>query len=106
MVRGRPVFSEVRQNMVEILAVMGRAYGYDLYKVYSDIFPSITMRLVYYHLGKGVSLGEFKVDKVEKETGDFSWGSVVEKTYYTLGDNAQVKGSSKVMSYFDRKNKN
>ena len=99
MKRGRPVFSQVRQNMVEILSAKGRAYGYELAKIYLDLFPKVTKRLFYYHLKKGVELGEFKIDKVEKEQGDYSWGSVAEKVYYRLGDNAQPKGNRRVKQY-------
>lgn len=105
MARGRPVFSEVRQNMIEILAFMKRAYAYDLYKVYREIFPKVTMRLIYYHMKKGVDTEEFRIDKVEQEQGSFSWGSIVEKTYYTLGPKANVKGNPEVKKYFSKKTK-
>lgn len=103
MVRGRPVFSEVRQNMIEILALMKRAYAYDLYKHYREIFAPVTMRLIYYHMRKGVDLEEFKIDKVEQEHGDFSWGTVVQKTYYKIGPKANVKGDPRVKKHFDKK---
>jgi len=48
--RGRPVKSEIRQNIVEILFYLKRAYGYDIYKVYIKIFPKVTLRSIYYHL--------------------------------------------------------
>ena len=67
MPKGRPVKSEIRQNIVEILYFMKQGYGYEIYKAYIAIFPKVTMRSIYYHLKKGTSLGEFKVSKVEKE---------------------------------------
>lgn len=100
MKRGRPVFSQVRQNMVELLAVAGPMYGYELSKKYLDIFPQVSRRLFYYHLKKGLELGEFEIDEVRKEEGDYSWGSVAEKTYYRLGPNAQPQGDKRVKSYF------
>jgi len=53
MPKGRPVKSEIRQNIVEILYFMKQGYGYEIYKVYVAIFPKVTMRSIYYHLRKG-----------------------------------------------------
>ena len=89
--RGRPVKSPIRQNVVEVLYFMGEGYGYEIYKIYREIFPKCTQKSIYYHLKKGVSTGEFIVKKIEKEKGDFSWGSEVEKKYYALGPNAKPK---------------
>ncbi|MFH1506709.1 MAG: hypothetical protein ABIE94_07050 [archaeon] len=102
MNRGRPIGSSIRQNMVEVLYFLGKAHGYNIYKHYIQIFPRITLRVVYYHLKKGVQLGEFKLEKVEVEKGDYSWGSHAEKRYYVLGPKAKAKINSKVKSYFDK----
>ena len=101
MKRGRPVFSQIRQNIVEILYFMGKSYGYDIYKVYRAVFPKITMRSVYYQLRKGVQLGEFRVERVTKEKGSYSWGSEAEKTYYMLGKSAKPKIDNRVKEYLD-----
>ena len=69
MKRGRPVGSNVRQNILEILHFMGSAHGYHIYKVYKQIFPKITLRGVYYHLKKGTELGELEVDRIRKDSG-------------------------------------
>ena len=103
MPKGRPVKSEIRENMIEILFYMKEGYGYEIYKAYVAIFPKVTMRSIYYHLKKGLSLKEFKVSKVEKEKGDYSWGPEAEKTYYSLGENAKPVGSDKVKEYFEKK---
>ena len=103
MKRGRPVRSEIRQNMVELLHHMKEAYGYNIYKEYSRIFPKVTMRVIYYHLKKGCDLEEFKVHKIQKEKGDFSWGSETEKIYYALGPNAAVKGDERIKQNFEQK---
>lgn len=103
MPRGRPVKSEIRQNIVEILFFMKHGYGYDIYKSYIAIFPKVTMRSIYYHLKKGADLGEFKVEKIEKEKGDYSWGAEAEKIYYALGDKAKPIGNDKVRVYFEKK---
>ena len=94
--RGRPVNSQIRQNIVEILYFLGKGYGYNIYKHYIEIFPKVTMRSIYYHLKKGVELGEFKIEKIENEKGDYSWGEMAEKIYYVLGDNAAHIGDTKV----------
>lgn len=99
MKRGRPVFSQVRQNMVEILSVIGKGYGYDIYKIYRDVYPEVTMRLIYYHLKKGVELGEFEIVAVEKAKGSYSWGSEVEKVFYKLGPSAKPIGDDRLARF-------
>ena len=91
--RGRPVVSVIRQNMVEILFKIGNAYGYEIYKHYLENYPKITLRSIYYHLKKGVDIGEFEVEKVEKEKGEYSWGETAEKIYYRLGKSAAPQGT-------------
>jgi len=105
MARGRPPNSPIRQNIIDILFFMKRGYGYDIYKVYKEIFPKVTMRSIYYQLKKGVDLGEIKVEKIEKEKGEFSWGSEVEKVYYALGANAKPRMNHAAKEYFDKKKK-
>lgn len=101
MKRGRPTRSNVRENIAEILFFLGKGYGYNIYKIYTELFPKVSMRLIYYHLKKGVALKEFKVEKVESVKGDYSWGSEAEKVYYTL-DRAKPKGDPKVKAYLDK----
>lgn len=103
MVRGRPVKSQIRKNIIEILYFMKEGYGYDIYKVYIAIFPKVTMRSIYYHLNKGVKTKEFKISQVKTEKGDYSWGKSVEKIYYTLGDDAKPNGLDRVKKYFEKK---
>ena len=106
MARGRPAKSEIRQNIIEILFFIKRGYGYYIYKVYREVFASVTMRSIYYHLKKGLQLEEFKVDKIEKVKGDYSWGPEAEKIYYALGPNAKPAGNEKVKEFLDKKSKN
>jgi len=98
--RGRPVKSKIRQNIVEILYFMKKGYGYDIYKAYRDIFPAVSMRVIYYHLKKGVETGEFIVDGVRSEKGEYSWGGQAEKIYYALGKDAHPQGDKRVEKYF------
>lgn len=101
--RGRPVKSEIRQKIVDILYFMKEGYGYDIYKVYCDIFPKVSQRVIYYHLKKGVSIGELKVARISKEKGDYSWGGEAEKVYYSLGSNAAPTMDKRVKKYFEKK---
>ncbi len=106
MPRGRPIKSEIRQGMVEILAVKGSAYGYELAKIYNAIFPQCTRENVYYHLRKGTAIGEFVVKEIKEEHGEYSWGSVVEKKYYALGPNAKPVGNERVKKFFEGRKEN
>jgi hypothetical protein len=96
MKKGRPPQSQIRQNIIEIIHHAGSAYGYQISKWYAELFPAATRRVIYYHLRKGVDLGEFEIDKVEREKGEFSWGSHAEKTYYKLGKKAEARGDERV----------
>ena len=100
-IRGRPVNSIIRQNVSEILFFLGKGYGYNIYKAYVVIFPRVTLRSIYYHLKKGIELGEFEIERIEKEKGDYSWGEMVEKIYYKLGVNNKAKGDTRVKKYFE-----
>ncbi len=101
MKRGRPVKSEIRLEIIEILNVIGKGYGYEIHKIYNELFPECTRENIYYNLKKGVLLGEFQVKEVKREKGSFSWGSVVEKTYYVLGPNAKPKGDPRIKKFFE-----
>jgi hypothetical protein len=103
MQRGRPVKSAIRQNIIEILAVIGKSYGYKIHKFYNEIFPPTTRENVYYHLKKGVKLGELAIEEVRQEQGDYSWGRTVEKTYYKVGPKGKPAGDERVKKYFEKK---
>lgn len=100
--RGRPVRSQIRENIVEILSVSGPTYGYKVHKWYNELFPACTRENIYYNLRKGVKLGEFILQDVKQEKGEYSWGTVVEKKYYALGPKASPKGNSKVKEFFEK----
>ncbi len=99
MKRGRPTKSVIRQNVIEILSYLPQGYGYEISKIYNEIFPKVTQRSIYYHLRKGVQTQEIAVHKIEEEKGNFSWGSTVEKIYYTLGKSAEPKGNSQLKDF-------
>ena len=99
--RGRPIGSNIRRNITEILFFMGKGYGYDIYKIYMGIYPKVTMRSIYYHLRKGVDIGVFEIERIEKEKGDYSWGEMAEKIYYKLSETANPVGDKRVKKYID-----
>jgi hypothetical protein len=103
MQRGRPIGSSIRQNMVEILYYMKKGHGYQIYKMYKELFPKVTLRVMYYHLKKGLSTGEFVVERKEKEKGDYSWGGEAEKIYYALGKKALPSMDKKVAEFFEKR---
>ena len=103
--RGRPVGSLVRQNIVEILTVVGKAYGYELHKWYCELFAPCTREVVYYHLRTGSKIGEFEVDEVKHVEGNFSWGSHADKIYYKLGPKASPKSSVVVKQWVESRKK-
>lgn len=100
--RGRPVKSAIRQNIIEILNFIKRGYGYELYKIYIKAFPKVTMRSIYYHLKKGTTLNEIKIEKIESVKGDYSWGPEAEKKTYVLGPNAKPKGDPRVKEALEK----
>ena len=101
MGKGRPTKSEIRQNVVDILFYMKSAYGYEIYKIYKKLFPLVSMRVIYYHLKKGTSLEEFRINRIEKEKGNYSWGETAEKIYYSLGQKAKPTGNERVKQHFE-----
>jgi len=100
----RPFKSQIRQNIIEILNYLGSSYGYAIYKIYKAVYPKATLRVIYYHLKRGTDIGEFKLDKIEKTKGDFSWGGEGEKRIYALGPKAKPKGDERVKEHLARKN--
>ena len=101
MKRGRPAHSIIRENIAEILAVSGPAYGYQIHRWYCELFAPCTRENIYYNLRKGVSLKEFELVEVRQEKGDYSWGAIVEKKYYKLGS-VSPKGDKRVREFFDK----
>ena len=99
MQRGRPIKSKIRQNILEILFHLGSGYGYQICKIYNEIFPPVTQRSIYYHLRKGLQTKEIAISKIEQEQGNFSWGPSVEKTYYELGRNSHPLREKRVKEY-------
>lgn len=100
--RGRPLKSPIRQNIIEILYYLREGYGYQINKIYQELFPKVTSRSIYYHLRKGVQTKEIEVKEVRIEKGEFTWGSSVEKIIYELGAQAEPTGEKRVKEYLDR----
>jgi len=102
MGRGRPVQSDIRTNIIEILFYLGQGYGYQISKIYQQIFPTCTREVIYYHLKKGVDLNLIEIKEVKREQGSYSWGDNVQKTYYCLGSEAKPKGNERVKAAVTR----
>lgn len=100
--RGRPVKSQIRQNIIEILAFLEKSHGYNIHKIYNEIFTPCTRENIYYNLRKGVLLGEFEMEIV-KEKGNYSWGETVEKKVYKNGPQAKPLGNQAVKMHFEKK---
>ena len=103
--RGRPIKSKIRQNILEMLKVKKKMYGYELYNHYIAIFPKVHMRSIYYHLKKGTSTKEIQMHEIKQKKGNYSWGQQAEKIYYSLGDKANPTMNPKVKEYFDTREK-
>lgn len=102
MPRGRPPTSSVRKHVAEILFVFGPLTAYDVHKHYIQIFAKTTRRNAYYQLKRGVELKEFKVDRIEDEQGDYSWGTVSRKIYYALRPEHKPEFNKAVKAYYDK----
>jgi len=74
MPRGRPVKTDIRERIAVILQHLNISYGYQIYKIYRNVFGYISLRNLYYNLKKGVELGEYIVVDVKREKGMFTWG--------------------------------
>ena len=96
MPAGRPIKSEVRQNVVNILFLKSPLCGYEIYKIYQRVFGKAPLRLIYYHLKKGVEINEFEIQEIIKTRGDYSWGGEAEKIYYKLGIAAKPLADEKI----------
>lgn len=104
--KGRPIHSMIRKNILEILNVMKKAYGYEIYTHYLNLFPKTHLRSIYYHLKKGVELNEIILHEIKEEKGQYSWGDKSERVYYSLGREAQIRDLKKVEKYFKAFSKN
>lgn len=85
----RPRNSIIRKRLIDILFYLGKAHGYELWKVYTSIYSNISNRIVYYHLKVGCNFEEFNLEEVNIKNGDFSWGNSAKELIYSLGKNAK-----------------
>ncbi len=88
MAKGRPVKSLIRERMQAIVDTLGVTYGYEIFKLYNEVFEPVDLRSMYYHLAKGVKLGEFEEVGVKQVKGQFTWGDISIRKYYLLGPQA------------------
>lgn len=91
---GRPVKSLIRERMQQVVDALGASYGYEIFKVYREAFAPISVRSMYYHLNKGISIGEFEAIGEKKEKGIYTWGDLTMRKYYILGPSATEKADN------------
>jgi len=89
--KGRPIGSIIRNRICVILSTINIGYGYEIYKIYKEIFGNVHIRTIYYNLKKGIEKEEIILLKVEKEVGNYSWGNEVQKIYYIIGPYANIQ---------------
>ncbi len=94
-----PKKSIVRQRLAEILFVAGSLTAYQAHKHYLQLFGPVSQRNVYYQLERGEAVEQFSKEVVEEE-GDFSWGSVSRKVYYSLRSKEGVQLDKRVVAHF------
>jgi len=82
MPRGRKPGSVVRDNIIDLLRKKGPMHGYQIYKSYREVYGPISLRLIYYHLHKGIDSGEIEISHISDEEGPYSWGPKARKVYY------------------------
>lgn len=99
--QGRPVGSSVRDRMVNILYHYDHLHGYKIHDIYETVYEEVSRRLIYYHLDKGVKLGEFQLHSVEEQRGEYSWGDKVQRKRYELGPNAEPSFDKRLKNYKD-----
>ena len=104
MNRGRPLGSKVRQNIIEILYFFRRLHGYEIFRVYKELFPPVTLRLIYYHLKKGIDTGELRVYKIAQKEAQYSWGQGAENIIYELGPAAKPIVEPRIKLYLEKHN--
>ncbi|MGM5480804.1 MAG: hypothetical protein ACQESE_00170 [Nanobdellota archaeon] len=106
MPRGRPTYSLVRERLKQLLYLLGPLTAYDAHKHYTKLFAKTSRRNVYYQLSKGEEMGLFKIDRVEEEQGDYSWGSISRKVYYKLAGKTPVNIEDRVRNYAQKEKAN
>mgnify|MGYP000914733579 CR=1 FL=1 len=98
--RGRKPSSDIRDKVLQILSCMDKAYGYEIFYHYLELFPAVHMRSIYYHLRKAVNLNQITIKEIKNSPGDYSWGPTAQRIYYKIKKNTQVKVSPEVQEYF------
>jgi hypothetical protein len=98
MPRGRPLKTDIRERIGLILSQVNFAYGYELFKIYKNVFGEIGLRNLYYNLKKGLQTGEFIIAHIEREPGSFTWGAEAQHIYYGAGPYMMLhKPSEKIL---------
>ncbi|MBR9681922.1 MAG: hypothetical protein GOV00_03955 [Candidatus Altiarchaeota archaeon] len=82
----KTIRSPVRARISKILEA-GPSHGYAIYQKYVQEFgASVSMRLIYYHLHRGLKDKIFETAGTEEKKGDFSWGNKTIRKLYKLSE--------------------
>jgi len=76
--------SPIRENILKILSVGGSMYGYEIYKIYKEVYGDVLLRSIYYNLKKALEEGSIEVKRVVGVLGNFTWGPETDRVYYVV----------------------
>ena len=65
-------------------------YGYEIYKVYKEVYGDVLLRSIYYNLKKALEEGSIEVKKVVGVLGDFTWGPETDRVYYVVKKDVEM----------------
>ncbi len=74
----------IRKRIFDILQEYGPLHGYEIAKIYVERFGKVNLRLIYYHLYRGVKEGVFERVFEREEPGAYSWGRTARRVYYRV----------------------
>ena len=80
-----------RENILKILYIGGSMYGYEVYKIYKEVYGEVLLRTIYYHLKACEKRGELKAKKIVGVLGGFTWGYETDRIYYELKEGVEEK---------------
>jgi hypothetical protein len=84
-----------------MLFVAGKLTAYAAHKHYLQLFGKASQRNVYYQLERGAKAEQFERIEVQ-EKGNFSWGDVSRKVYYTIKSKEGIMLDDRIREYFTK----
>lgn len=98
MARGRPLGSERRDVIHRILSTVKTSYSYELWRIIQIAYPeiSLTLRVVYYNVDKGIQLNLWIGNNVLVENQN-SWEGITGRRMITIKQKCKVDSSEQQM---------